>query len=58
MTSTWAGLPQLNTVHAPKALAMWKRGMDTFDIAKCLSVPEAAVFNTLRRLRESRKAVA
>jgi hypothetical protein len=49
-------LPLLDAIKAPRALRMWDRGLDTMQIAIVLDAPEAAVFNSLRRLREERRA--
>ena len=56
-----AELPLLDASQSTMAWRFWHRGMNTLQIAIVLStsarvVSEAAVFNTLRRLREDARA--
>jgi|SRR5262245_9632565 len=49
---------RLGEYRARRVMRLWEEGADTYDIAKCLAVSEATVYNTLNEVhRDGRKTL-
>lgn len=51
-------MPYLNPENSMRAWRLWKRGMDTLQIAHVLKVDEAAVYNSLGKIRDVMRSAA
>jgi hypothetical protein len=49
------GPPLLDATKIWQALGMWRKGRDTHRIAHLLREPEAAVYNSLARVRDNKR---